>query len=228
MLASWENLPDFIKSSVTKEYYDSLRQKVVQLAVKRGGDIFFSAVLLVVLFPIMLACAAAVKQSSKGDVIFKQRRVTQYGREFTVYKFRTMYETYGHTLPVTTHNDGRVTTVGHFLRKTRLDELPQLWNILKGDMTFVGTRPEVPCFVEEYKEEWLATLLLPAGLTSQASVFFRNEAELLNEAENAKEVYCSEILPQKMKMNLCYIKNFSLKNDVVIIFETLKAVLKDR
>ncbi|MBR5485432.1 MAG: sugar transferase [Oscillospiraceae bacterium] len=227
MLASWEKLPDFIKSAAVKQYYDVLRQRIVQLVFKRIADIIFSAVLFVALLPIMLVCAAAVKLSSEGDVIFKQQRLTGYGRLFNVYKFRTMYATAEHDLPITTHNDDRVTAVGHFLRKTHLDELPQLWNILKGDMTFVGTRPEVPCFVDEYNAEWLATLLLPAGLTSWASVFFRNEAELINKAENAKEIYMNEILPLKMEMNLNYIKNFSLKNDVVIIFETIKAVLTD-
>lgn len=175
----------------------------------------------------MVIIAVCIKCSSKGPVLFKQTRVTKYYRRFKIYKFRTMVvdaEKIG--TQVTTENDSRVTKIGKFLRKFRLDELPQLLNILKGDMAFVGTRPEVPRYVQQYSEQMYATLLMPAGLTSLASINFKDEDKLLKNKENTDEVYIKEILPKKMEYNLEYIENFNFWYDWKLMFNTVLAVLK--
>ena len=175
----------------------------------------------------MLIIAVWIKCDSKGKVFFRQRRVTTYGRVFYIFKFRTMVsnaEKLG--TQVTVQNDSRVTKAGKFLRKCRLDELPQLFNVLKGDMSFVGTRPEVERYVDRYTDEMLATLLMPAGITSLASIKFKDEEKLLDGAENPDDVYVNEVLPQKMKFNLEYISKFNFFYDIKIMFMTFFAVLK--
>lgn len=223
---NWENLPDNMQTDSVRQYYEALRKKQAQLIAKRVFDVVVSLILLVVLSPVFLILWVAIRVDSKGAALFQQIRVTQYGREFRIYKFRTMVvdaEKLG--AQVTTKGDSRVTRVGRFLRKCRLDELPQLVNILKGDMSFVGTRPEVPRYVAAYSEVMWATLLLPAGVTSTASIEYKDEDRLLSNAEDADKTYIDAILPEKMKYNLQYLLDYSFWKDIKIMIKTVLAVL---
>ena len=168
-----------------------------------------------------------IKLDSKGPVLFKQVRVTSYGKKFKIWKFRTMVNNADKIgTQVTTRGDSRITRVGHLLRKVRLDEFPQLFNVLTGDMTFVGTRPEVPKYVECYTDEMKATLLLPAGITSRASIEYKDEEKLLENAENADTVYVQKVLPEKMKYNLREIERYSFWRDIETMIRTVFAVIK--
>lgn len=223
---SWEEIPKKMQSNAVKEYYEILNKKKVQLRIKRYFDVVASLILIVLLSPLMFLIAFMIKVSSPGSIIFRQIRVTQYGRKFYILKFRTMVENAQQLgTQVTKKGDQRVTKVGRILRKYRLDELPQLFNIYAGDMTFVGTRPEVPKYVEEYTEEMLATLLLPAGVTSMASIKYKDEEYLLNAAEDVDVTYVKEVLPNKMEWNLKSIKNFTIKNELEVLFNTIIAVI---
>ena len=224
----WDNLPDFMRTEEVEEYYNILKQKRGSLVAKRVFDIVMSLILLVVLSPFMLIIAIAVKGSSPGEVIFRQTRVTTYGKRFQIYKFRTMVSDAPQKgSQVTVSGDSRVTGVGHFLRKVRLDELPQLVNILKGEMSFVGTRPEVEKYVDAYTKKMYATLLMPAGVTSPASIEYKDEERLLNGEGDPDKIYIEQILPEKMKYNLDYIRNFSFWKDLVILIQTVVADLTD-
>ena len=203
-----------------------MSEKKCSLVAKRIFDILVSLIMLILLSPIFLVLAIAIKIDSEGPVFFKQTRITQYGKEFKIYKFRTMVnnaEKIG--TQVTVDNDARITKVGSVIRNCRLDEIGQLINIFKGDMTFVGTRPEVKKYVDAYTPEMLATLLLPAGVTSTASIKYKDEAELLSKANDVDSTYINEILPQKMKYNLESIKNFSFWDDIATMFKTVGSVL---
>ncbi len=227
MLLKWEFMPEFLKNEEVKKYYDILTKKKGSLFFKRIIDVFFSLLLLIILSPILIITAIIVKVTSEGPIFYKQDRVTTYGKIFKIIKFRSMIvnaDKIG-TL-VTVNGDKRLTKIGKFLRKTRLDETPQLINILMGQMSFVGTRPEVNRYVQNYSNEMLATLLMPAGVTSLASIKFKNEEQLLNSAENVDSVYINEILPQKMKYNLEYIKNFNVIYDVKLMIQTVLEVIK--
>lgn len=222
----WEKLPAQMQREEVKEFYDILQKKRGSLVAKRIFDLIFSVLLLVLLSPFMLIIAIAVKCTSPGEIIFRQTRVTTYGKRFQIYKFRTMVSDAPQKgSQVTVKGDSRVTGVGHFLRKVRLDELPQLFNILKGDMSFVGTRPEVEKYVEAYTPQMYATLLMPAGVTSPASIRYKDEERLLSGEGNPDEIYCNQILPEKMKYNLEYIREFSFWKDIVILFQTVIAIL---
>ena len=224
---SWEEIPKKMQNNAVKEYYEILNKKKVQLRIKRYFDVVASLILIVLLSPLMFLIAFMIKVSSPGSIIFRQIRVTQYGRKFYILKFRTMVENAQQLgTQVTTKGDQRVTKVGRILRKYRLDELPQLFNIYVGDMTFVGTRPEVPKYVEEYTEEMLATLLLPAGVTSMASIKYKDEEKLLEDSNNADDTYVYQILPEKMKYNLKSMRKFSFINDMDITIRTLIAIIK--
>ncbi|MBC5625940.1 sugar transferase [Clostridium sp. NSJ-49] len=225
-LKKYDSLPEFMKNPEVKEYYDILSERKGQLILKRLFDIVGGAIGTIVLLPIMAVLAIIIKSESEGPALFKQVRVTQYGREFKILKFRTMVvnaEKLG--TQVTSKNDPRVTKVGRFLRKYRLDELPQIINILKGDLSFVGTRPEVPKFVKEYTNEMIATLLLPAGVTSEASIEFKDEEKILDNSSNVDNDYIYKVLPLKMKYNLNYIKHFTALYDFKIMLRTVGAVL---
>lgn len=222
----WEKLPTQMQREEVKEFYDILQKKRGSLVAKRIFDLIFSVLLLVLLSPFMLIIAIAVKCTSPGEIIFRQTRVTTYGKRFQIYKFRTMVSDAPQKgSQVTVKGDSRVTGVGHFLRKVRLDELPQLLNILKGEMSFVGTRPEVEKYVEAYTPQMYATLLMPAGVTSPASIRYKDEERLLSGEGNPDEIYCNQILPEKMKYNLEYIREFSFWKDIVILFQTVIAIL---
>ena len=225
LLKKWDMLPAFMQTESVREYYDILSHKKISLVVKRLFDIVASFVLLIILSPFMLTIALLIKTDSHGPVFFRQERVTQYGRTFRIFKFRTMVDGADRKGSlVTVGNDSRITRMGQLLRKIRLDELPQLINVLTGDMTFVGTRPEVRKYVEAYTDEMNATLLLPAGITSRASIRYKDEDELLDGADDVDKVYTQEVLPGKMAYNLESIKGFSCISELATMFETVAAV----
>lgn len=226
MLRNWEQMPAFMRIKEVRPYYERLKRKKISLIMKRIFDMVASVILLIILFPVMLAISAAIVLDSKGGVFFRQERVTQYGRKFKIFKFRTMVanaEQQG--AQVTVKDDMRITKVGSVLRKYRMDEFPQLINILIGDMSFVGTRPEATRFVKKYTKEMRATLLLPAGITSEASIRYKDEAELLNEADDVDTVYVEDVLPEKMYYNLRSIEKFSFFGEIMTMFRTVFAVM---
>lgn len=215
-----------MKNESVRFYYDLLNNKRFSLIVKCLSDKILAVLLLALLSPIFVIVAIAIKIDSKGPVMFRQIRVTQYGRCFRIYKFRTMVESEDNNLLITTSHDKRITRVGRILRKYRIDEIPQLLNIISGDMTFVGTRPEVVKYVDAYTDEMLATLLLPAGVTSEASIKYRDEEALLDNMSNTEAIYLNEVLPSKMKYNLESIAKFSLVRDLSTVLKTVAAVLR--
>lgn len=222
----WDDIPEFMKNEDVKKYYEILRKKRFSLKVKRFFDVTASFVLILFLSPVFLILSVWIKTDSKGPVYFKQERVTQYGRKFSIFKFRTMVINADRTGSlVTVQNDSRITVVGRKIRKYRLDEIPQLFNILAGDMSFVGTRPEVRKYVEEYSDEMKATLLLPAGVTSEASIRYKDEDELLKDAVDVDEVYIQKILPEKMRWNLRAIRRFSLPGELSTMVRTVFHVM---
>ena len=226
ILKKWEDLPENLRTDAVRPYYDLLAKRKGSLALKRCFDVVVSALMLLVLAPVFLVLAIAIKLDSPGPVFYRQVRVTQYGREFRIFKFRSMVsDADKRGSLVTVSGDSRITRVGHFIRNCRLDELCQLIDIFRGTMTFVGTRPEVPKYVAAYTPEMMATLLLPAGVTSEASILYKDEAELLDAAEDVDAVYIREVLPGKMKYNLDALKNFSFFSDIATMFRTVFAVL---
>lgn len=225
-LRKWHELPEQMQNDKVRAYYDFLQGQKNSLFWKSIFDKGMAFILLVALSPLFLLLAALIKCDSSGGVFFRQLRVTQYGETFYIYKFRTMVENAERLgSKVTSSGDSRVTALGKRLRRCRLDEIPQLINILKGEMSFVGTRPEVLEYVEQYTEEMMATLLLPAGVTSEASIYYKDEEKLLASGEKAEAVYLARVLPEKMKWNLAAVKNFSLLGDMKIMIKTVKAVL---
>lgn len=231
ILKKWENIPDNIKNEKTKEYYDILNSKKITLFLKRLFDIIFSTILLIVLSPILIILAIAIKIDSKGPIFYRQERITQYGKIFKIFKFRTMiFNADKIGALVTTKNDSRITRVGNIIRKCRLDEIPQLINILVGDMTFVGTRPEVKKYIERYTDEMKATLLMPAGVTSIASIKYKNEDEIIGkyieQGEDIDDIYVNRVLPEKMKYNVDYVKKFTIFQDILICVQTVNEVVK--
>ena len=231
ILKKWQNIPESLKNEEVKKYYNILSHKKVSLIIKRIFDIVVSLILLIILSPIMIVLAIAIKIDSKGPVFYRQERVTKYGKVFRIFKFRTMLQNADKmgTL-ITLGEDERITRVGKKIRKCRLDEIPQLFNILKGEMSFVGTRPEVKKYVDCYSDEMKATLLMPAGVTSRASIEYRDEDEILNtffkKGESVDDIYVNRILPEKMKWNLEYIKKFNFIEDIKICLETIVDVVK--
>ena len=226
MLRKWDELPEDMKTDEVRKYYEVLSHKQFSLFIKRVFDILVAFAMLLVIAPILLVLAIIIKLDSEGPVFYRQVRITQYGKEFRIHKFRTMVtnaDKMGSL--VTVGADARVTRVGHVLRKYRLDELPQLIDILEGNMSFVGTRPEVPKYVNEYSKEMKATLLLPAGITSQASICYKDEAELLDDAEDVDTVYIKQVLPEKMKHNLNDVRCFSFRREIFIMVRTVLAVI---
>lgn len=226
MLKKWETLPEYMQNDEVRFYYDSLQKKKVSMFLKRVMDLVGGLILLILLAIPMIVISIMVKLDSEGPVFYRQERITTYGKHFKIHKFRTMVsnaDKIGST--VTVGNDSRITKVGAKLRGCRLDELPQVLDLISGNMSFVGTRPEAVKYVEQYKPEYMATLLLPAGITSEASIRYKDEAELLDAASNVDKTYIEEVLPGKMKYNLDSIKNFSFFGDIATMFRTVLAVL---
>lgn len=227
MLKKWEDLPSYMQNDEVRVYYDVLKKKQFSLFLKRVFDLIVSLILLVVLAIPMVVIAVLIKIDSPGPVFYRQERVTQYGRKFRIHKFRTMIANADKMgTSVTVGNDSRITRVGAKIRDYRIDELPQLIDVLVGDMSFVGTRPEAVEYVKKYTKEMRATLLLPAGITSEASIRYKDEADLLDGAKDVDKVYVEQVLPKKMKWNLKSIKKFSLFWEIGIMIKTVKTVMR--
>ena len=223
----WDDVPEFMRNDEVKKYYKTLSEKRFSLEVKRFFDVVMSVFLLFVLSPVFAVITVWIKLDSKGPVYYKQERITQYGRRFHIFKFRTMIaDADKKGSLITVQHDARITNVGKKIRKYRLDEIPQIFNILAGDMSFVGTRPEVSKYVDAYSDEMKATLLLPAGVTSEASIEYKDEDKLLKEAEDLDAVYVDQILPEKMKRNLKAIKTYSMLYELKILIRTVWAVFR--
>lgn len=226
-MRKWNDLPKEMQVEQVKKYYEILQCHKGSLLAKQIFDIIVASLLVVILSPILLFLSILIKIDSPGPVMFRQVRVTTYGKPFRIFKFRTMVNNADKIgTQVTTKGDSRVTRMGKMLRGCRLDELPQLFNVLKGEMSFVGTRPEVEKYVAHYTDEMKATLLMPAGITSRASIEYKDEERLLESAENADEVYIHQVLPEKMKYNLRAIEKFSFWDDIKTMFATVIAVIK--
>lgn len=225
MLKRWENLPVELRTEEVRKYYDILVKRKVSLIFKRIFDIVVSLIMIIAFFPVFCLLAIAIKIDSRGPVFFRQERITQYNKHFRIFKFRTMVQGADKGAQVTVKGDLRVTRVGRFIRRYRLDEICQLIDIFRGTMTFVGTRPEVPKYTELYTPEMMATLLLPAGLTSLASIYYKDEAELLNGMGDLDKIYVEEVLPAKMYYNLKAIEEFSFLGDIKLMIMTALAVL---
>lgn len=226
ILKRWNDLPKNMQTEEVREYYEILERKKVSLFLKRSFDIVISLFMLIVLWPVFLILAVAIKLDSAGPVFYRQERVTQYGRVFRIFKFRTMVQNADKGLHITVGDDARITRVGKVIRKYRLDEISQLIDVLRGTMTFVGTRPEAVKYVQQYSDEMMATLLLPAGITSKASICYKDENELLKNTKNPEQVYMEIILPKKMEYNLEAIKSFSFMKEIGLMFQTILEVLK--
>ena len=224
-LKKWEKLPPEMQTEDVRRYYDILEKKKFSLFLKRIFDIVVAAILLLLLLPVFLVLGIAIKLDSKGPVFYRQERVTKYNKIFRIFKFRTMVKDADKGLQVTVGHDARITRVGRIIRKCRLDEISQLIDVLRGTMTFVGTRPEAVKYVSCYTPEMMATLLLPAGITSEASIRYKDEDKLLEVAEDVDSVYVEKILPEKMRYNLYSIEHFSFWKDILTMFRTVFAVL---
>lgn len=221
----WEQLPAEMQTEAVKEYYDVLKDKRVSLYLKRAFDICASLALLVILAPVFLILAIAIKLDSRGPVFYRQERVTQYGKRFRIHKFRTMVQNADKGSQITVKQDSRITRVGKVIRNCRLDEIAQLLDVISGNLTLVGVRPESPKYVAAYTDEMMATLLLPAGVTNLTCIYYKDEAKLLDGQEDPDKVYIEKILPQKMHYNLKGIKEFSFWTDIKLMFMTVFAVL---
>ena len=227
MWKKWNDLPEFMKIPEVLPYWEHLNKKKVQRTLKRVFDLAASVFLLILFSVPMLIIAVRIKSDSDGPVLYRQERVTTYGRTFRIHKFRTMANDADQTgAAVTAGDDTRVSKIGAGLRKYRLDELPQLIDVIKGDMSLVGTRPEVVKYAAHYKPEYYATLLMPAGITSEASIRYKDEANLLVGREDADAVYIEEILPEKMRWNLEALKKFSCLQELAVMIRTVLAVIR--
>lgn len=225
-MKKWEELPKFMQCDEVKEYYDILSKKKLSLRLKRAFDIVAATCILIITAIPMIIIAIRIATESKGGVFYRQERVTTYGKKFKIHKFRTMVANADQIgSAVTVSGDNRITPTGAFLRKYRLDELPQVFDVLSGNMSFVGTRPEVTKYVKKYTKEMRATLLLPTGITSEASIRYKDEAELLDAADDVDKVYIEQVLPGKMKYNLESIRRFSFFGEIATMFRTVFAVL---
>lgn len=227
MLREWNELPKYMRTEEVRPYYEYLKKKKLSLITKRTFDAIVASVMLLILSPLLIIISILILKDSKGGIFYRQERVTQYGRKFRIFKFRTMVVDADKVgTQVTVQNDARITKIGEKLRKYRIDEIPQLINIILGDMTFVGTRPESPYYVKYYTKEMFATLLLPAGVTSEASILYKDEAELLEKAEDVDKVYIEKILLEKMRYNLDSIQKFSFCREVGTMIRTVLAVVR--
>ncbi len=230
-MLKWDELPLEMQLSEVEPYYQLVSQRKGSLVLKRCLDFLLALVLLFLTSPLFIVLSIWIKLDSKGPVIYKQKRVTQYNRHFKIWKFRTMVtDADKKGSLVTSANDNRITKVGNLIRRVRLDELPQLVNVLKGEMSFVGTRPEVPRYTEQYSPEMMATLLLPAGITSLASINYKDEDTIISQMTakgmTVDQAYVERVLPEKMHFNLAYLRDFSFIGDIKIMLQTVVEVLK--
>ncbi|MBQ5592686.1 MAG: sugar transferase [Clostridia bacterium] len=225
ILRKWEDLPTRMQTPEVERYYNILKRKKAQLLIKRISDVLISGVLLVLLSPVFAVTALAIKLDSRGPVFYRQVRVTQYAERFSIFKFRSMVTDADKGIQLTVNNDSRITRTGRFIRRLKIDELSQLIDVFRGTMTFVGTRPEVPKYVEKYTDEMMATLLLPAGITSLASVYYKDENQLLDAADDPEGMYLETVLPDKMYYNLKAIEEFGLVEELKILIMTVLAVI---
>ncbi len=226
-LRKWEDLPRFMQCEEVKEYYDILAKKKLSLKLKRAFDIVAGVGILIITAIPMLIISIKIAAESSGGVLYRQERITRYGKKFRIHKFRTMVANADKIgSAVTISGDSRITPTGAFLRKYRLDELPQVFDVLAGNMSFVGTRPEATKYVKKYTKEMRATLLMPAGITSEASIRYKDEAELLDAADDVDKVYVEKVLPEKMKYNLESIRKFSLWRELMTMARTVLAVIR--
>ncbi len=219
-------LPKRFQNETCEKYYNIIDKKSVSYFIKFAFDRVMALFLLLLLSPVLLVFSIWIKIDSPGKVFYKQERITQYGRKFKIFKFRTMVaDADKKGSLVTLENDSRITKVGKLIRKYRFDEIPQLINVFIGDMSFVGARPEVQKYVDYYSDEMVATLLLPAGITSEASINYKDEDKIiskyLEKNETIDEIYVNRILPDKMKYNKEYIENFSFIGDMKIMVKTV-------
>lgn len=227
MLKKWEMLPAFMQVEEVRPYWKALNKKRGQLIIKRIFDFVISLILLILLAIPMAIISIMIKMDSPGSVFFRQERITTYGERFRIHKFRTMVSDADKLgSAVTVGNDCRITKIGKRLRHLRLDEIPQVIDVIKGDMSFVGTRPEAVKYVKEYKPEYYATLLMPAGITSEASIRYKDEDKLLKESSNIDDVYVNEVLPAKMVWNLQSVMNYNFLREIYIMVRTVFAVIK--
>ncbi len=226
MLRKWDDLPDFMRTPEVRPYWEILNKKRGQLILKRIFDLVVSIILLMILAIPMAVIAVMIKRDSEGPIFYRQERITTYGKHFKIHKFRTMVsnaDRIGTT--VTVGGDSRITKIGATLRHLRLDELPQVFDVISGDMSFVGTRPEAVKYVEKYRPEYNATLLMPAGITSETSIRYKDEDKLLDFAEDVDDVYINQVLPGKMKWNMESLRDFSFFRDILTMIRTVIAVL---
>lgn len=224
-MRKWNDLPEFMQCNEVREYYDILDKKRLSLKMKRIFDVVAGIGVLVITAIPMLIISIKIAIESPGGVFYRQERITIYGKKFKIHKFRTMIENADRIgSAVTISRDARITPTGAFLRKYRLDELPQVFDILAGNMSFVGTRPEVTKYVKKYTKEMMATLLLPAGITSETSIRYKNEADLLDKAKDVDKIYVEQVLPAKMQYNLESIRHFSFIGDILTMFRTFFVV----
>lgn len=221
-ITRFEELPKEMQNSAVKEYAVLLSGKKGTLLAKRILEFLLCGLVFLITLPLFLAIAAGVGLTSEGPVFFRQERVGRDMKPFFILKFRTMIKDADRQgIQLTTGNDSRITGFGRLLRKTNLDEMPQILNVLKGEMSIIGTRPEVRRYVAHYTDEMYATLLLAPGMLSDASVKYKDENSLLTGVENPQEIYLRKILPDKMRYNLAYLKNISVNTDIHIIFNSI-------
>ena len=222
-----QNMPGSMQNEKVKEYAGLLSHKKCSLFFKRLFDIVVSFLILLILSPVMLVLAIAIKLDSKGPVFYRQIRVGRYNKDFKIFKLRTMVQDDDKKgLAITLNEDPRITRVGRLIRKCRLDEISQLLNVLGGSMSFVGPRPEVRRYVEAYSPEGMATLLVRPGVTAPSSIVFKDEDKILNSGDDPEQIYVEQILPEKTRLNLEYVARLSFWKDIKIMFQTLHAVAK--
>ena len=205
-----------------------LEKRKLQLVLKRAMDIVISGCALAVIWPVLLLIALAIKIDDPGPVFYRQVRVGRNGKEFRIFKFRTMIvDADKKGLAITVGRDNRITRMGRLLRKTKLDELAQLINVFTGEMSFVGPRPEVPKYVNMYTPYQRQVLLVRPGITDYASIAYRNENDLLEGADDPERMYIDVIMPDKIELNMKYLREISPLADIRLIFSTIVAVIKD-
>jgi lipopolysaccharide/colanic/teichoic acid biosynthesis glycosyltransferase len=195
------------------------------MMLKRAFDIILSAIGLIVLSPLLIVAAILVKLDSTGPVLFEQDRVGRNFRQFRLFKIRTMRAN-NSGVPITWGADPRITRVGKLLRDLKIDELPQLWNVLRGDMSFVGPRPEVPLYTQLFQNDYAQLLALRPGITSAASLKYRDEAEILGRADDPMEYYVRVILPDKLRLEKEYVRHRSFRHDLALILSTLQSCIR--